>query len=40
MRDLNTKIKRHVFKMLRARLYEYELQKREEEKSKRTQYKN
>ena len=30
MKDPSTKIKKHAFKMLKARLYEFEIQKREE----------
>ena len=34
MRDLNIKIKKLVYKMLKARLYEHEIQKKEEENQK------
>ena len=34
MRDPNIKIKETCYKMLKARLYEHELQKREEENQK------
>ena len=38
MKDLNIKIKKLVLKCLKARLYEHEMQKKEEENQKRIRY--
>ena len=39
MKDHNIKIKKHCYKMLKSRLYEYEMQKKEEENQKNLQIK-